>query len=156
FALPDHLGVLVAAAAGGHGEPVAEALLRRGAVAHVPLADQSALVPVMRQDLRESTVPMEELHALGADVLFLDPVLDTVLAGHLAGEEGGAAGRAHRRGRKGACEHGAVGRQAIEHWRANLAIAVTAHRPRPVVVRKNEKNVGWPRALSQNRPGSGA
>ena len=49
--VPDHAGVVVLAAAGRHGEPVAEAVLRRQAVAEVPLAAEPDGVAVAGQDV---------------------------------------------------------------------------------------------------------
>src|SRR5215471_19761797 len=81
---------------------------------------------------------------------------DAVSEGVLASHDAGAGGTADGASGNGVIEADAFVRQAIEHGRVDVRVAVVAGRLRTPLVRDDEQNVGLPRAgCSCRRHGQG-
>ena len=107
------------------GIPVREARLRQIVAAAVPLAAQAAMIARRAQALRQGLLTGQggllrqriALYCAARVDVVPEPVVDAVLRGQQAGEEGGARRRADRRGGEGVGHAQAAGGQVIQRGR---------------------------------------
>lgn len=135
FAVDVEFGIEVGTLA-FEADPVVEAGARAiVVVAHVPFADEGCLVSVFLEVLREED-------CAGRDGAL---VIDHAVMVHvLAGEDGGAAGRAEGGGDEGIGEVGAFGGEPVEGggFQPFRAVRVKAHEVVTVVVTQYEDDIG--------------
>ena len=148
---PDALGATVglrvvigAAAAQGH-EPVRIALLGMTGGAQVPFAADAADVAVLDHPLGVAGDALQIFHrGIPMDLAgtAADPVVDPVLGGNAARQQGGPCRGADRRGAEEIFHPHAVFGQTVDVRGANFLVAVAAQGPIALVVGENQNHVG--------------
>ena len=137
----------------GHGDPVViHAFLRFQVATKMPLAHEPTAVAGLFQHFRHTGEIGERVAGVWSDLQASpkEKAVHPVLAGHQAGEIARARGRANRIVGVRPFKEDAILCQRVNVRRADVAVAITAKRPRAVVVGHDEDNIRW-RGKSRQR-----
>ena len=101
------------------------------------------VVPDLGDQVGEGLFPVQGQIPVGIlpDGASAQPVQHAVLGGHLAGEDGGPGGGAHRTGAVKILEADPLRRHAVQRRRHHIRVAVGGQTPGALVVREQENDI---------------